>query len=86
MEREQTALVEQHAHRRAEQIEADIGVGCAGRPFDGDARAVGDADAEDERAILKRSSYARLREMLLGQTATAAPKGAKKGAAPIAIA
>src|SRR5947207_1797942 len=38
-------------------------------------------DAEDERAILKRSSYARLREMLLRQTATAAPKGAKKGAA-----
>ena len=37
-------------------------------------------DAEDERAILKRSSYARLREMLLGQTATAAPKGVKKGA------
>jgi len=38
-------------------------------------------DAEDERAILKRSSYARLREMLLGQVATAAPKGVKKGAA-----
>jgi DNA-directed RNA polymerase subunit beta len=37
-------------------------------------------DAEDERAILKRSSYARLRDMLLGQTATAAPKGVKKGA------
>src|SRR4051812_19451603 len=37
-------------------------------------------DADDERAILKRSSYARLREMLLRQTATAAPKGAKKGA------
>lgn len=37
-------------------------------------------DAEDERAILKRSSYARLREMLTGQTATAAPKGVKKGA------
>jgi DNA-directed RNA polymerase subunit beta len=36
-------------------------------------------DAEDERAILKRSSYTRLREMLLGQTATAAPKGVKKG-------
>ena len=36
-------------------------------------------DAEDERAILKRSSYARLREMLLRQTATAAPKGVKKG-------
>ncbi|HEY1604814.1 MAG TPA: DNA-directed RNA polymerase subunit beta [Allosphingosinicella sp.] len=37
-------------------------------------------DAEDERAILKRSTYARLKEMLLGQTATAAPKGVKKGA------
>nr|MDP8994072.1 DNA-directed RNA polymerase subunit beta [Pseudomonadota bacterium] len=37
-------------------------------------------DAEDERAILKRSTYTRLREMLLGQTATAAPKGVKKGA------
>jgi len=36
-------------------------------------------DADDERAILKRSSYTRLREMLLGQTATAAPKGVKKG-------
>jgi DNA-directed RNA polymerase subunit beta len=36
-------------------------------------------DAEDERAILKRSSYARLREMLLGQAATAVPKGVKKG-------
>jgi DNA-directed RNA polymerase subunit beta len=38
-------------------------------------------DAEDERNILKRSTYARLREMLVGQTATAAPKGVKKGAA-----
>jgi DNA-directed RNA polymerase subunit beta len=37
-------------------------------------------DAEDERSILKRSSYARLREMLLGQVGTAAPKGVKKGA------
>jgi DNA-directed RNA polymerase subunit beta len=37
-------------------------------------------DADDERNILKRSTYARLREMLLGQIATAAPKGAKKGA------
>jgi DNA-directed RNA polymerase subunit beta len=36
-------------------------------------------DAEDERNILKRSTYARLREMLLGQTATGAPKGVKKG-------
>jgi DNA-directed RNA polymerase subunit beta len=37
-------------------------------------------DAEDERAILKRSTFARLREMLVGQTATASPKGIKKGA------
>jgi len=37
-------------------------------------------DAEDERNILKRSTYARLREMLLGQVGTAAPKGVKKGA------
>ena len=37
-------------------------------------------DAEDERSILKRATYARLREMLMGQTATAAPKGFKKGA------
>ncbi|MEA2998883.1 MAG: DNA-directed polymerase subunit beta [Sphingomonadales bacterium] len=37
-------------------------------------------DAEDERAILKRSTFARLKEMLVGQTATAAPKGFKKGA------
>ena len=36
-------------------------------------------DREDERGILNRSSYNRLREMLLGQTATAAPKGVKKG-------
>jgi len=36
-------------------------------------------DAEDERNILKRSTYARLREMLLGEVATAAPKGVKKG-------
>ncbi|MGF1549812.1 MAG: DNA-directed RNA polymerase subunit beta [Sphingomonadaceae bacterium] len=36
-------------------------------------------DADDERSILKRSTYQRLREMLLGQTATAAPKGVKKG-------
>jgi DNA-directed RNA polymerase subunit beta len=37
-------------------------------------------DAEDERAILKRSTFARMREMLVGQTATGAPKGFKKGA------
>ncbi|WP_114228478.1 MULTISPECIES: DNA-directed RNA polymerase subunit beta [Sphingomonas] len=37
-------------------------------------------DADDERAILNRATFARLKEMLLGQTATAAPKGLKKGA------
>ncbi|HYF56423.1 MAG TPA: DNA-directed RNA polymerase subunit beta, partial [Salinarimonas sp.] len=37
-------------------------------------------DADDERSILKRATYSRLREMLTGQTATAAPKGVKKGA------
>ncbi len=37
-------------------------------------------DSEDERAILNRATYTRLREMLVGQTATAAPKGVKKGA------
>ncbi|HZV18438.1 MAG TPA: DNA-directed RNA polymerase subunit beta [Sphingobium sp.] len=36
-------------------------------------------DREDERAILNRATFNRLREMLLGQTATAAPKGIKKG-------
>src|SRR5215218_6714870 len=36
-------------------------------------------DREDERAILNRANYARLREMLLGQVATAAAKGVKKG-------
>jgi DNA-directed RNA polymerase subunit beta len=36
-------------------------------------------DREDERAILNRATFNRLREMLLGQTATAAPKGVKKG-------
>ncbi|WEK45713.1 MAG: DNA-directed RNA polymerase subunit beta [Candidatus Andeanibacterium colombiense] len=38
-------------------------------------------DAEDERAILNRATYNRLRDMLLGQVASAAPKGAKKGTA-----
>jgi len=38
-------------------------------------------DREDERAILNRATYNRLKDMLLGQTATAVPKGAKKGAA-----
>ncbi|MBA3511726.1 DNA-directed RNA polymerase subunit beta [Sphingomonas sp.] len=36
-------------------------------------------DADDERGILNRATFARLREMLLKQTATAAPKGIKKG-------
>ncbi|MET0249389.1 MAG: DNA-directed RNA polymerase subunit beta [Sphingobium sp.] len=36
-------------------------------------------DREDERAILNRATFNRLREMLLNQTATAAPKGVKKG-------
>ncbi|GGC33795.1 DNA-directed RNA polymerase subunit beta [Novosphingobium marinum] len=36
-------------------------------------------DREDERAILNRATYNRLREMLLGQVATAAPKSVKKG-------
>jgi DNA-directed RNA polymerase subunit beta len=36
-------------------------------------------DREDERAILNRATFNRLREMLVGQTATAAPKGVKKG-------
>ena len=38
-------------------------------------------DSEDERNILNRATYNRLREMLTGQTASAAPKGIKKGAA-----
>ncbi len=36
-------------------------------------------DREDERAILNRATYNRLREMLVGQVATGAPKGFKKG-------
>ena len=36
-------------------------------------------DREDERAILNRANYNRLEEMLLGQTASATPKGVKKG-------
>lgn len=36
-------------------------------------------DADDERTILNRATWSRLREMLLDQTATAAPKGVKKG-------
>ena len=36
-------------------------------------------DSKDERAILNRASYNRLKDMLAGQTASAAPKGVKKG-------
>ncbi|MEP1272174.1 MAG: DNA-directed RNA polymerase subunit beta [Marinomonas sp.] len=36
-------------------------------------------DSEDERAILNRATYNRLRDMLVGQTVSAAPKGVKKG-------
>ncbi len=36
-------------------------------------------DREDERQILNRATFNRLREMLAGQVATAAPKGFKKG-------
>ncbi|MET0370105.1 MAG: DNA-directed RNA polymerase subunit beta [Sphingobium sp.] len=36
-------------------------------------------DREDERGILNRATFNRLRDMLSGQTATAAPKGVKKG-------
>ncbi len=36
-------------------------------------------DSEDERSILNRATYNRLRDMLVGGTASAAPKGVKKG-------
>jgi DNA-directed RNA polymerase subunit beta len=36
-------------------------------------------DSDDERSILNRATWSRLREMLIGQTATGAPKGVKKG-------
>ncbi|WP_298668848.1 DNA-directed RNA polymerase subunit beta [uncultured Sphingomonas sp.] len=36
-------------------------------------------DSDDERTILNRATWSRLREMLLDQVATAAPKGLKKG-------
>ena len=36
-------------------------------------------DADDERAILNRATYGRLKDMLTGQTATATPKGVTKG-------
>jgi len=37
-------------------------------------------DADDERGILNRATFSRLKEMLLKQVATAAPKSIKKGA------
>ncbi|CAM3105585.1 DNA-directed RNA polymerase subunit beta [Sphingomonas antarctica] len=37
-------------------------------------------DRDDERSILNRATWSRLREMMMGQVATAAPKGIKKGA------
>ncbi|MFM7028631.1 MAG: DNA-directed RNA polymerase subunit beta [Chakrabartia sp.] len=36
-------------------------------------------DRDDERTILNRATFSRLKEMLIGQIATAAPKGLKKG-------
>src|SRR3984885_8685733 len=36
-------------------------------------------DRDDERAILERSFYARLKELVLGQEATGGPKGLKSG-------
>ncbi|MDE2595294.1 MAG: DNA-directed RNA polymerase subunit beta [Sphingomonadales bacterium] len=36
-------------------------------------------DREDERGILNRATYNRLKDMLIGQVAAAAPKGFKKG-------
>jgi DNA-directed RNA polymerase subunit beta len=36
-------------------------------------------DADDEKGILNRATFSRLKEMLIGQVATAAPKGIKKG-------
>ncbi|MCT2557574.1 DNA-directed RNA polymerase subunit beta [Tsuneonella sp. YG55] len=36
-------------------------------------------DSQDERAILNRATYNRLKEMLVGQVASATPKGVKKG-------
>ncbi len=37
-------------------------------------------DAQDERAILDRATFALLRDMLLGQTLVSGPKGTRKGA------
>ncbi|WP_260599618.1 DNA-directed RNA polymerase subunit beta [Sphingomonas endolithica] len=36
-------------------------------------------DSDDERSILNRATWSRLREMLVGQTSTSVPKGLKKG-------
>ncbi|GAA0733858.1 DNA-directed RNA polymerase subunit beta [Sphingomonas japonica] len=36
-------------------------------------------DSDDERGILNRATWSRLKDMLIGQVATAAPKGVKKG-------
>jgi len=36
-------------------------------------------DSDDERGILNRATWSRLREMLIDQTATSTPKGLKKG-------
>ena len=36
-------------------------------------------DREDERAIQNRATYSRLRDLLLGQVSSAAPKGVRKG-------
>jgi DNA-directed RNA polymerase subunit beta len=36
-------------------------------------------DKDDERAILDRSTYSRLKDMLVGQTLASGPKGMKKG-------
>jgi DNA-directed RNA polymerase subunit beta len=36
-------------------------------------------DRDDERGIVNRATYARLRDLLIGQTVAAAPKGVRKG-------
>jgi len=36
-------------------------------------------DSDDERTILNRATWSRLKDMLIGQVATGAPKGVKKG-------
>jgi DNA-directed RNA polymerase subunit beta len=40
-------------------------------------------DRDDERKILERSYYGRLKELILGQVATAGPKGFRTGGAPV---